>query len=402
MKKTLLTLLCSLFAFSSFASEYLFTSESVTEGHPDKICDQISDAVLDEILTHDANGRVACETLAAKGTIFVTGEITSTHYIDIDSLVRNVLKDIGYTKKGWGICDKECAVIPLINHQSSDIAVGVDDAKNKEQGAGDQGLMFGYACKETPELMPLPISLAHRLTKKLTDVRKSGRLPWLRPDGKAQVTIKYVDNKPVEITSIVIAAQHNPEVSEKELQKAIKKEVIIPVCKDYLTAQTQYFINGTGIFIIGGPEGDSGLTGRKIIVDTYGGMSRHGGGCFSGKDPSKVDRSASYMARYIAKNIVAANLADTCEIQIAYCIGVAEPVSVYINTFGTGKVEESKIEAAVRKVFPLKPAAIIQHLNLKAPIYRKTAAYGHFGREDEGFTWEKTDKVDELLKAIKA
>ena len=402
MKKTLLILFCALFAFSSFASEYLFTSESVTEGHPDKICDQISDAVLDEILAHDANGRVACETLAAKGIIFVTGEITSTHYINIDTLVRNVLKDIGYTKKGWGICNSECAVIPLINHQSSDIAVGVNNSKDKEQGAGDQGLMFGYACKDTPELMPLPISLAHRLTKKLADVRKSGLLPWLRPDGKAQVTVKYVDNKPVEITSIVIAAQHNPDMAEKDIQKAIKKEVIIPVCKAYLTAQTQYFINGTGVFVIGGPEGDSGLTGRKIIVDTYGGMSRHGGGCFSGKDPSKVDRSASYMARYIAKNIVAANLADTCEIQIAYCIGVAEPVSVYINTFGTGKVPEAKIEAAVRKVFPLKPAAIIQHLKLKAPIYRKTATYGHFGREDEGFTWEKTDKTEELLKAIKS
>jgi S-adenosylmethionine synthetase len=383
-------------------SEYLFSSESVTEGHPDKLCDQISDAVLDEILRHDPEGRVACETVATKGTILITGEITTSHFVDVQKVARRVLRQIGYTKPEFGISDIGCAVINIISEQSPDIAQGVDMETDHEQGAGDQGLMFGYACRETPELMPLPISLAHRLTKRLAEVRKKGLIPQLRPDGKSQVTIRYIDGKPREITTVIINTQHDPEISHEHLQNLVKELVITPVCQDYLTQDTKYIINGTGKFVIGGPEGDSGLTGRKIIVDTYGGTARHGGGAFSGKDPSKVDRSAAYMARHIAKNIVAANLADKCEVQLAYCIGVADPVSVYVDTFGTAKVDVNKIEHAIRKVFPLKPAQIIKYLNLKTPIYQKTAAYGHFGREDEGFYWENTNKIEELKKAIES
>jgi len=391
------------FVFSIFslnASEYLFSSESVTEGHPDKICDQISDAILDEILSHDKNGRVACETFATKGTIIVAGEITTSHHFDVSDIVRGVLKDIGYDKQGLGICDQECSVIQLINKQSPDISQGVDSFEGHEQGAGDQGLMFGYACDETKELMPLPISLSHKLTKRLADVRKDNILPWVRPDGKAQVTVKYVDNVPVEITSVVIAIQHNPDVSLDRLRKEITEYVIKPVCCEYITDETKYFINETGLFVIGGPDGDTGLTGRKIIIDTYGGMGRHGGGCFSGKDPSKVDRSASYMARHIAKNIVAAKLATRCEVQLAYCIGVAEPLSIYVNTFNTSVIDEDILENIIRDVFCLKPQEIIEYLDLKRPIYKKTAAYGHFGREEEGFSWEKIDKVQELQEAV--
>lgn len=376
---------------------YLFSSESVTEGHPDKVCDQLSDAVLDACLAKDPNSRVACET-CAKGEVIVFGEITTSANPDIEAIVRKTLKEIGYTDPAFGICDKTCPVRILMTKQSPDIAQGVNVAFDHEQGAGDQGLMFGYATNETPELMPLPISLAHKLTAKLAQVRKDGTLAWVRPDGKSQVTVKYVGGKPVEITSVVISTQHAPDVAYDKLQEDIKKYVIEPVCGSYLTDKTKYHINATGAFIVGGPEADAGLTGRKIIVDTYGGMGRHGGGCFSGKDPSKVDRSAAYMARYVAKNIVAAGLADRCEVQLAYSIGVAEPVSIFINTFGTGTVSEEKLEKAVRNIFPLKPAQIIKHLDLKRPIYQETASYGHFGRDDTDFTWEKTDKV-EALKA---
>ena len=387
-----------IFAFClTFAKEHLFSSESVTEGHPDKVCDQISDAILDEVLKNDPQGRVACETLATKGAIFLAGEITTSAYIDFAKIVRRTLDSIGYSKLGLGICSSECAVIPIISEQSHDIAIGVN-SDNHEQGAGDQGIMFGYATNETPQLMPLPIVLAHELTKKLSEVRKNNTLPWLRPDGKAQVTVKYIDNEPKAITTIVIAAQHDPDISNDLLIQSIQKYVIEPVCEKYVTDNTKYIVNGTGAFVLGGPEADAGVTGRKIIVDTYGGMSRHGGGAFSGKDPSKVDRSASYMARHIAKNIVAAKLADRCEVQLAYCIGISDPVSVFLDTFGTEKVSVEKIEKAVQSVFSLKPADIINYLDLKKPIYKKTAAYGHFGRE--GFSWEKTNKISELINFI--
>jgi len=401
MKKRVLYLSFLIVGVMYGQREYLFSSESVTEGHPDKVCDQISDRVLDALIAQDENSRVGCEVLAAKGEVVVTGEITSSGTIDVESIVRQTLKDIGYTKKELGVSYDSCKVHVSLSKQSTDIAQGVDVRKDHEAGAGDQGLMFGYACKETPELMPLPISLAHKLAQRLAEVRKKGILKWVRPDGKSQVTVKYVDGKPKEIATVVISIQHDVSVTHDEIEAAIKKIVIEPVCSNYLTDNTKYFINPTGLFVLGGPDADVGLTGRKIIVDTYGGMGRHGGGCFSGKDPSKVDRSAAYMARHIAKNIVAADLADKCEVQLAYSIGVAEPVSVYIDCFGTANVAEKKLEAVVRNVFPLKPAEIISYLDLKRPIYAKTAAYGHFGRQDADFTWEKLNKVEELKAALK-
>ena len=381
--------------------EYLFSSESVTEGHPDKVCDQISDAVLDAHLAIDPNSRVACEVLAAKNIIVIAGEISSNAQVDIPQIAKDTIQKIGYTDPNFGLDIKTCKLITSLSKQSPDISRGVDiDEEKKEQGAGDQGLMFGYACNETPQLMPAPIYFAHKLTQKLSQVRKENILSWVRPDGKSQVTLKYVDDKPAEITSVVISIQHDPNVTQEQIEKDIKEFVIYPICKNYLTENTKYYINSTGSFIIGGPEADTGLTGRKIIVDTYGGMGKHGGGCFSGKDPSKVDRSASYMARHIAKNIVAAKIADKCEVQIAYSIGVAEPVSLYINTFGTSKIDENKLSQVVRKIFPLKPAEISEYLDLKRPIYLKTASYGHFGREDDDFTWEKTNKVEELKQEL--
>ncbi len=378
--------------------KYYFTSESVTEGHPDKVCDKVSDAVLDALLEQDPNSRVACETVTTTGMVMIVGEISTTAYCDLQKVVRNTLLDIGYNDSTFGIDGNDCAVLNSLDEQSADIAMGVDTTGEQEQGAGDQGMMFGFACNETPELMPLPISLANKLTAKLTEQRKNGTIPWARPDGKSQVTVEYIDNKPTKITKVVIAAHHSPDVTKSKIEEDIKKYVIEPVCGNLLAPETEYFINSTGVFIVGGPKADAGLTGRKIIVDTYGGMGRHGGGAFSGKDPSKVDRSAAYAARYIAKNIVAAKLADKCEVELAYSIGVAEPVSLYVNTFETGIVDETKLEEAVRKIFPTKPADIIKHLDLKRPIYKNTSAYGHFGREDFNFTWEKRDKVDELKK----
>ncbi len=379
--------------------KYSFTSESVTEGHPDKVCDAVSDGILDALLTKDPDSRVACETVTTTGMIMVVGEISTRAYVDIPLVVRQTLKGIGYTDPAFGLDATSCAVITAIHEQSENIALGVNETNAHEQGAGDQGMMFGYASDETPELMPLPISLANKITRRLAEVRKKGILNWVRPDGKSQVTVEYEDDEPVWVSSIVVAVHHNPDIPHDEIVSSVKKHVIIPICGDFIRPETKFYINATGIFAIGGPEADSGVTGRKIIVDTYGGMGRHGGGAFSGKDPSKVDRSASYNARYIAKNIVAAGLARRCEVQVAYSIGVADPVSIYINTFGTGKADEVELAQAVRAIFPLKPRKIIEHLKLKRPIYSKTAAYGHFGREeDEDFTWEKRDKVDELKK----
>lgn len=391
-------------------NKYLFTSESVTEGHPDKIADQISDAILDGIYKKDPYGRVAVETLVATGLVMVAGQITTSCYVDIPKIVRQTIREIGYTRAKYGFDGDTCAVLTSIDEQSKDIDRGVSkslEAKEREKeknnmettGAGDQGMMFGYACRETPELMPLPIILAHKLTYRLAEARKKKIIPYLRPDGKSQVTVEYENGNPKRVQVVVIAAQHHPDISYEIIQKDIKEKVINYVIpQKYLDENTKYFINATGRFAIGGPQADTGVTGRKIIVDTYGGVGSHGGGCFSGKDPTKVDRSGSYMARYIAKNIVAAGLADKCEIQIAYAIGVARPVSIMIDTFGTEKIPQSKILELIKEVFDLRPEAIIRHLDLRRPIYKKTAAYGHFGREDEDFTWEKTDKAETLKK----
>jgi S-adenosylmethionine synthetase len=372
--------------------KYIFTSESVTEGHPDKIADQVSDAVLDAVLADDPAGRVACETLVTTGICVVAGEITTKTYVDVPKLVRGVINHIGYTDAAFGFDSKTCAVVNMIQAQSPDIAMGVDTG-----GAGDQGLMFGYACDETSELMPLPIMLAHQLVRRLSESRREGELAYLRPDGKSQVSVEYVDNKPKRIDAVVISTQHDDDVTTDQIRADIKKLIIDPVIPSGMTdSQTKFHINPTGRFVIGGPHGDTGLTGRKIIVDTYGGMGRHGGGAFSGKDPSKVDRSACYMARYVAKNIVAAGLASRAEVQLAYAIGVAEPVSVMVNTFGTGKVEDQRLSELVRENFKLTPAGMIETLNLRRPIYRKTAAFGHFGRTEDSFTWEATDKAEAL------
>ena len=381
---------------------YLFTSESVTEGHPDKVADQISDSVLDAILAQDPKSRVACETLVTTGLALIAGEITTKAQVNYPEVVRNTIKDIGYTDAGMGFDSHTCAVMVTLDKQSPDIAMGVDTMEGKEQGAGDQGLMFGYACNHTPEFMPMPIQFAHKITMRLAEARKKGVLKFLRPDGKSQVTIEYIDNKPKRVDTVVVSSQHSPEVDSKVLKDAIIEEVIkksIPA--QYLDKNTKYYINPTGRFVVGGPQGDCGLTGRKIIVDTYGGHGSHGGGAFSGKDPSKVDRSASYMARYIAKNIVAAGLADECELQIAYAIGIAEPVSVMVDTFGTEKIAPEKIVQLIREHFRMKPAEIIKTLDLLRPIYKKTAANGHFGRTEPEFTWERTDKAEALKKAAR-
>ncbi|HXE14370.1 MAG TPA: methionine adenosyltransferase [Bryobacteraceae bacterium] len=370
----------------------IFTSESVTEGHPDKMADQISDAVLDAVLAEDPQGRVACEVLVTTGICVVAGEITTKVYVDVPKLAREVINDIGYTDAAFGFDCKTCGILNTIQSQSPDIAMGVDTG-----GAGDQGLMFGYACDETEELMPLPITLAHKLARQLSTLRRNGKLPYLRPDGKSQVSVEYVDGKPTRIDAVVVSTQHGEDVSTEQLRKDVKKHIMDAVLpQDMVDSGTKYHINPTGRFVIGGPHGDTGLTGRKIIVDTYGGMGRHGGGAFSGKDPTKVDRSACYMARYVAKNIVGAGLASRCEVQLAYAIGVAEPVSVNVNTFDTGKIEDSRIIELIRANFKLTPKAIIEELNLRRPIYRQTAAFGHFGRNEEGFSWEKTNKAEAL------
>lgn len=385
------------------AKDYLFTSESVTEGHPDKVADQISDAVLDAIIAQDKDARVACETMVTTGLVIVAGEITTMGYVHIPDVVRNMIKEIGYNDHAMGFDWETCGVMSSIDRQSPDISQGVTAGEGlyREQGAGDQGLMFGFACNETDELMPTPIVFAHRLTTQLAKVRKAGELAYLRPDGKSQVTVRYENTKPVEIDTVVVSTQHAPEATHDEIQSDLIEKVIKPVLPaNMLTDNTKYYVNPTGRFVQGGPHADCGLTGRKIIVDTYGGQGSHGGGAFSGKDPSKVDRSASYMARYIAKNIVAAGLVDRCEVQLAYAIGYPEPVSVMVNGFGTAKVTHDKLEQAVREVFNLRPAAMIEHLQLKRPIYRKTAVGGHFGRTEPEFTWERTDKKDVLCKVL--
>jgi len=378
----------------------LFTSESVSEGHPDKLCDAVSDAVLDAILAQDPTARVACETLAKTGMVLVAGEITTSAYVDLENLVRGVVNGIGYTSADMGFDGHSCAVLNAIGKQSPDIAMGVDDSDDHEQGAGDQGLMFGYASNETDVLMPAPITYAHRLVQRQAEVRKHGILSWLRPDAKSQITFRYDDGKPVGIDAVVLSTQHSPEISQKDLQEGVMDEIIKKVLPaEWLDKSTKFFINPTGRFVIGGPVGDCGLTGRKIIVDTYGGMARHGGGAFSGKDPSKVDRSAAYAGRYVAKNIVAAGIADRCEIQISYAIGVAEPTSIAVETFGTGRISESRIVELVREHFDLRPKGLVKMLDLLRPIYQATAAYGHFGRTESEFTWERTDKAEALRAA---
>jgi len=379
----------------------IFTSESVSEGHPDKIADQISDAVLDAILADDPHSRVAVETLVKTGMAIIAGEVRTNTYVDLEQIVRDVITDIGYDSSDVGFDGNSCAVLNAIGKQSSDIAQGVDESENKDIGAGDQGLMFGYASNETPVLMPAPIYYAHRLMERQARLRKNGVLPWLRPDAKSQVTLRYENGKPVAIDAVVLSTQHSPAISQGDLREAVLEEIIRPVLPaEWLHAGTQYHINPTGQFIIGGPMGDCGLTGRKIIVDTYGGMAHHGGGAFSGKDPTKVDRSAAYAGRYVAKNIVAAGLADRCEIQVSYAIGVSEPTSISVDTFGTGKLPDSEIVALIREHFDLRPRGLIEMLDLRRPIYQATASYGHFGREEENFTWERTDKAAELKKAL--
>jgi len=383
-------------------SGYLFTSESVSEGHPDKVADQISDAILDAILEQDTQARVACETMVTTGMAIIAGEITTSAWVDMPSIVRETIKEIGYNSSEMGFDSQSCAVLTSIDKQSPDIAVGVNEGSglDLDQGAGDQGLMFGYASSETKVLMPMPITYAHRLMKRQAEIRKAGVLPWLRPDAKSQVTIEYFEGTPKRVEAVVISTQHNPEVNYKDLKEGVMEEIIKPIIpSDMVDSNTKYFINPTGRFVIGGPVGDCGVTGRKIIVDTYGGMGSHGGGAFSGKDPSKVDRSSSYMGRYVAKNIVAAGIASEVEVQIAYAIGISNPVSINVNSFGTGKIEDKKIKQLINEHFDLRPKAIIQHLDLLRPIYKKTAAYGHFGRERAEFTWENTDKAEELKSA---
>ncbi|MBW2506956.1 MAG: methionine adenosyltransferase [Deltaproteobacteria bacterium] len=383
-------------------SGYLFTSESVSEGHPDKVADQISDAILDAILTQDIHSRVACETMVTTGMALIAGEITTSAWVDMPQIVRNTIKEIGYNSSEMGFDFQSCAVLTSIDKQSPDIAMGVNEGSglDLDQGAGDQGLMFGYACRETKVLMPMPITYAHRLMKRQAEVRKAGLLPWLRPDAKSQVTVEYGDEGPVRIEAIALSTQHGPDVDYEDLKEGVMEEIIKPIIPaEMVDSNTKYFINPTGRFVIGGPVGDCGVTGRKIIVDTYGGMGSHGGGAFSGKDPSKVDRSSSYMGRYVAKNIVASGLADEVEVQVAYAIGISKPVSINVHTFGTGKIEDKKIKQLIYEHFDLRPKAIIQHLDLLRPIYKKTAAYGHFGRERAEFTWEKTDKAEELKAA---